>query len=145
MITFYLTTNAITYLRMGYYFTALILAIVVLCVGFFSQISAQEQKSYYIYVDPLPDYAKSYASNVIYDTTQAWERANPNIKFYIASSWSDADFEVQWIKDTTGSGFLAEAFLKSNVMVIPLAIVRIAMDNGNRFRVLILIESQNMS
>ncbi len=61
--------------------------------------SAQQQQVYRVYVEPLPDYATSYASNVIYDATNAWTAVNPNIKFYQAQGPSQADLYVQWVKD----------------------------------------------
>jgi len=65
----------------------------------FSSLSfAQEEQVYYVYVNPLPSYA-DYASNVIADATSAWSEANPNIKFYQASTISEADVQVEWIKE----------------------------------------------
>ena len=58
-----------------------ILLILELPVCSFAQL---QTTNYYVYSDPLPDYAKDYASNAIYDSTKAWEAANPNLKFYIA-------------------------------------------------------------
>lgn len=78
-------------------------AIIVLCSAMitpmFSSLSfAQEEELYYVYVDPLPSYA-DYASNVIADATSAWSEANPNIKFYQASTISEADVQIEWIKE----------------------------------------------
>lgn len=54
---------------------------------------------HYVYIDQLPDYATSYASNVIYEATNAWTDANPNIKFYKADTEAEADLVVHWIRD----------------------------------------------
>lgn len=54
--------------------------------------------SYYVYVDELPSWA-DYASNVLYDATKEWQDANPGLNFYTASSPSEADFKVSWVKE----------------------------------------------
>ena len=59
----------------------------------------QQQQIYYVYVEPIPDYATSYASNVIYDATKAWADVNPNMKFYKADTESQADVVIQWVRD----------------------------------------------
>ncbi len=59
----------------------------------------QQQQVYYVYVDPIPDFATSYASNVIHDATKAWSDANPNIVFYKADTPQQADLDIQWIKE----------------------------------------------
>ncbi len=66
---------------------------------------AEEEKKYYVYAEPLPNWA-GYASNVIYEATSAWTNANPNIRFYQASTPQQANLHVQWIKDygTTYAG-----------------------------------------
>lgn len=69
-----------------------------------SQSTSQTQtspqiKNYYIYAEPVPDYATSYAGDAIYYATKAWENANPNIKFYIAPDAQHSDLLVQWVKD----------------------------------------------
>ena len=61
--------------------------------------SAQQQQVYYVYVEPIPDYATSYASNVIHDATSAWQDANPNLKFSNTDNQDQADVVIQWIKD----------------------------------------------
>jgi len=35
----------------------------------------QQDADYYVYVDPLPEWATSYASNTIHTATKAWEDA----------------------------------------------------------------------
>lgn len=67
----------------------------------------QEEVNYYVYVDPLPEWASSYASNAIYAGTKAWEDANPGLHFYQASSEEEADLIVQWIRDY-GTSYLGE-------------------------------------
>lgn len=106
----------------GCYLTALILVTVItLGIGLFPQVSAEEQKRFYIYVEPLPDYARSYASNVIYEMTRAYETTNPNIKFYLVSTEKQPhDFRVQWLKDSYGSTFTGEAFIAEGTMQVSL-------------------------
>ena len=68
-----------------------------------------QERDYYVYTAPLPDYATSYASNVIYDATNAWANANPDIKFFKADTEQQADLSVQWIRDYgTVAGTLGE-------------------------------------
>ena len=65
-----------------------------------SQTQTQQQiVNHYVNVDPLPDYAPSYAGNVISDATTAWSNANPNIKFWTASDSNPPDLYIQWIRD----------------------------------------------
>ena len=61
----------------------------------FQNVFAEE---YYVYVDKLPSWA-NYAGNVMYESTKAWEDANPGLKFYQASSQTSADFIVKWTRD----------------------------------------------
>jgi len=58
-----------------------------------------QERDYYVYVEPVPDYAATYASNSIHDATSAWTTANPDIKFYKASDADHADLNVQWVRD----------------------------------------------
>lgn len=68
-----------------------------------------QDRHYYVYTAPLPDYATSYASNVIYDATNAWTSANSNIKFYKSDTEEQSDLDVQWIRDYgTVAGTLGE-------------------------------------
>lgn len=55
-------------------------------------------KTYYVYVDELPQWA-DYASNVVYESTKAWEDANPGLKFYKADSPETANFVIKWVKE----------------------------------------------
>ena len=52
----------------------------------------------YIQIDELPSWA-DYAANVMYESTQAWQNANPGLTFYKVELHSDADFAVQWVKE----------------------------------------------
>lgn len=63
-----------------------------------NQYLGQQESSYSIYIDPLPSWA-TYAGNVMYDSTKMWEGANPGMKFYKASSPSNANFVVKWVKE----------------------------------------------
>ncbi|MEK0322601.1 MAG: hypothetical protein QQN47_07495, partial [Nitrosopumilus sp.] len=47
---------------------------------FVPQIALAETE-YVIYVEELPEWA-DYASNVVFESTQAWEKNNPDLKFY---------------------------------------------------------------
>ncbi|MFY3739822.1 MAG: hypothetical protein HMLIMOIP_000241 [Candidatus Nitrosomirales archaeon] len=86
--------------------------------------SAEEEESVYVYADPLPSGA-GYASNVIYEATNAWTEANPNLKFYVAPSSQEADLHVQWIRDygtellgehITGTGLIQVGLGDSNCL-----------------------------
>jgi hypothetical protein len=78
----------------------------------------QREADYYVYVDPLPEWASSYASNTIYAATKAWEEANPGLHFYEVSSADEADLIVQWIRDY-GTSYLGET-IGGNVVQIGL-------------------------
>ncbi len=79
--------------------TILILSVAIVLVTLFSpRISNEQERDYYVYVEPLPDWA-SYASNAMYEATTTWEKANPDIKFYKASTPQEADLVIQWIRD----------------------------------------------
>lgn len=68
-----------------------------------------QETRHYVYIDQIPDYATNYASNVIYEATNAWTNANPNIKFYKADTEAQADLVVHWIRDYgTITGTLGE-------------------------------------
>jgi len=65
----------------------------------FHQVFAKQEYVYYVYVDPIPYYATSYASDAIPNAISTWEHANPQIKFYLTNNTRQANFEIQWIKD----------------------------------------------
>jgi len=80
--------------------------------------SAQEQKTYTIYVEPNSVYQK-YIYNVMEDATTAWHTANPNINFVLTDSPTQPyDFEVQWIKDNTGDPWAGEALIQNHIMQV---------------------------
>jgi len=54
--------------------------------------------TYYVYVDPLPNWAV-YSGNTVYDSTKAWKDANPNLNFYQADSPQDANLKIKWVRD----------------------------------------------
>lgn len=60
------------------------------------------KNSYFVYVEDLPDYAKSYAGNIVYEGTEYWKSEFPKLNFYVAKSRSDADIMIQWVRDFTG-------------------------------------------
>ncbi|MEK0371248.1 MAG: hypothetical protein QQN55_08865, partial [Nitrosopumilus sp.] len=64
---------------------------------FVPQIALAETE-YVIYVEELPEWA-DYASNVVFESTQAWEKNNPDLKFYQTEVSTDANFRVQWVKE----------------------------------------------
>jgi len=64
-------------------------------IGFSYQVKIN---TYFVYVDPLPDWA-TYSGNVVYDATTAWKDANPNLNFYKAESPEDANLRIQWVKE----------------------------------------------
>jgi len=55
----------------------------------------------YIYIDDLPEWA-SYASNVMYLSTEAWKEANEDLEFWVVEDATDSDFRVQWVKEFGG-------------------------------------------
>ena len=54
--------------------------------------------TYYVYVDPLPDWA-IYPGSTVYDSTKAWKDANPNLNFYQADYPENANLRIQWVKE----------------------------------------------
>jgi predicted Zn-dependent protease len=58
----------------------------------------QYTETYQVYADTLPSWAK-YAGNVMYESTKAWEDANPGLKFYQASSLNTANIHIAWVKE----------------------------------------------
>ena len=51
-----------------------------------------------VYTEELPGWA-SYASNVMYESTEYWSDLLPGTEFYVADSRRSADFSVQWVKE----------------------------------------------
>ncbi len=70
------------------------------------------QNTFYIYVEELPNWA-DYADNVVYDATEFWKNANPQLNFYIAPSEQNADLRIQWVKEfgVEHVGFAVGSFL----------------------------------
>ena len=54
--------------------------------------------TYYVYVDPLPNWA-TYPGSTVYDSTKAWKDANSNLNFYQADYPEDANLRIQWVKE----------------------------------------------
>jgi predicted secreted protein with PEFG-CTERM motif len=69
--------------------------------GIFLTPAFGQQEIHRIYADPLPDWA-GFAQNVIYDSTTAWSKANPDIKFYKSSTLQGSDIQVRWVKEFVG-------------------------------------------
>jgi len=63
----------------------------------------RNQYTYSVFVNDVPDFAKHYATNAVYEATEFWKENNPQLKFYVAESVSQADITIQWVKDFTGS------------------------------------------
>lgn len=60
---------------------------------------AQTRDTWYVYVDPLPEYALPYAGNVMYESTQYWEKHLPGLQFFQVDDPAHADLRVQWVKE----------------------------------------------
>ena len=74
----------------------------VVIVGFtFSTQSYGETDRYYVYVDPLPDWA-DYAADAVPFSTLAWEMISPDVKFYESSTLEGSDIHVRWVKEFAG-------------------------------------------
>ena len=71
---------------------------VIFCLFYIQPTTVEAGTTYYVYTDELPSWA-DYASGVMYDATESWKDANPGLEFYIASTPSEADFRVQWVKE----------------------------------------------
>ena len=56
------------------------------------------EKTYNVYVDPLPEDGK-FAQSSVTDALDWWEQKRPDIKFKIVSNPESADFTIQWVKD----------------------------------------------
>lgn len=74
-------------------------SITIFVIGTSTNIFGQTTRTYYIYADPIPDYATGYASSAIPDAITAWENANPNLQFYMTNNEQQADLIIQWVKD----------------------------------------------
>lgn len=61
------------------------------------------QNTYYVYVNELPKYAKSYAGDAVYDTTEFWKEQYPELNFYVADTQQNADILIQWVRDFGGN------------------------------------------
>ena len=60
---------------------------------------AQTRDTWYVYIDPLPEYALPYAGNVMYESTQYWEKQLPGLQFFQVDDPAHADLRVGWVKD----------------------------------------------
>lgn len=56
------------------------------------------KNTYYVYIDPLPEWA-DYASNVMYESTTYWQQVNPQLNFFKVEDPKDADLKINWVKD----------------------------------------------
>ncbi len=57
-----------------------------------------QTNTYYVYVNPLPS-LNHYAGDAVFDSTEAWKDANPNLNFYKADTPQDANLKIQWVKE----------------------------------------------
>jgi len=64
-------------------------------VGFSYEV---QTNTYYVYVDPLPN-LNHYAGSTVFDSTESWKDANPNLNFYNADTPQDANLRIQWVKE----------------------------------------------
>jgi len=71
---------------------------VVFCLFFIQPSNVDAKTNYNVYVDELPTWA-DYASDVMFDSTEAWMDANPGLEFNIVTTPTEADFRVQWVKE----------------------------------------------
>lgn len=81
------------------FFLVILISFIMIEIGIYQNGWAQESRNYYVYADPIPDYATEYASNAIPDAMKAWETANPNLHFYLTNNQQQADLIIQWVKD----------------------------------------------
>jgi len=56
------------------------------------------KNTFRVYVDPLPEWA-SFASGVMFESTEYWKKVNPKLQFYKADDFSDSNLHVKWVKD----------------------------------------------
>lgn len=68
---------------------------------FFTPAYGQKEEVYYVYVDPLPDWA-DYARDVVYAATLAWEKTDLGVKFYQSPTLAGSDIQVRWVKEFAG-------------------------------------------
>ena len=93
-------------------------SLAILTLGFSQTVSGQTGPVHYVYVEPIPDFAASYASNVISDATTAWQNANPGLTFYFTNDPQKADLDVQWVKDFGSfNGRIGEEFDGHDIFV----------------------------
>jgi len=56
------------------------------------------KNTFRVYVDPLPEWA-SFASGVMYESTEYWKQVNPKLQFSKVDDYRDANLAVKWVKD----------------------------------------------
>lgn len=81
--------------------SVLLILFLVITASIFLSVPASAEEVYYVYVDPLPEWAQ-YAQNALYETATAYEEVNPGLKFYEASTPEEANIVVKWVKDFGG-------------------------------------------
>jgi len=56
----------------------------------------RDDKTYYVYIDKMPENWKSQFGHLYNDATAYWENKIPGLKFYVTTQREKADFVVQW-------------------------------------------------
>ena len=79
----------------------LLLSILLISLAGIFTIPSAFAENWYYYVEPPPSWA-SHASGAIDSAVKAWEDANPGLNFIKVSSWEQADFVVDWVKEFAG-------------------------------------------
>ena len=70
------------------------------------------QNTYFVYVRDLPNYAKNYAANAVYDSTEFWKKNISKKQFFIAKSESNADIIIQWVRDFGGNQHIGFQYVR---------------------------------
>jgi len=63
----------------------------------------RDDKTYYVYIDKMPENWKSQFGNLYNDGTAYWENKIPGLKFYVTTNREKADFVVQWASQFVGT------------------------------------------
>ncbi len=63
----------------------------------------RDDKTYYVYIDKMPENWKSQFGNLYYDGAAYWENKIQGLKFYVTTQREKADFVVQWASQFVGT------------------------------------------
>ena len=72
--------------------------IIVTTLIFLIPTSVFAETEYTVFIEELPEWA-DHASNVMFESTKAWEKNNPGLIFYETENPQEANFRVQWVKE----------------------------------------------